>query len=308
MSGPCSLSYVVTTRNKLPFLREVMSRLTRSLLPDEEIVVVDAASTDGTVEYLEGLKAEGKIAHYISEPDEGEGHGYNKGIFLSRGELIKIQTDDDVYYYPGIQTCKTFMLNNEKIDALTTGAGITNWAADGPCHSTASDEELRYYRRWRETFEAFPFCCNGLMIRRSALPKLGLFSVRYVAVDTEYSLRITYERHRLAFYTGICWTGNNNPQSQSVTKEERLKRDVKLLKERYMGLRSHPAMDAIRKTFKEGERRGKKTIRGILGIRKEKHWPFPESIPESFEKCDRWLEKVNAARKGEFLIPFPDRP
>lgn len=299
----CSLSYVITTRNKLPFLREVLARVGASLQPDEEIAVVDAASTDGTARYLRELYDAGTIQRYLSEPDLGEGHGYNKGIFLSRGELIKIHTDDDVYYYPGIQACKTFMLANPDIDAICTEGGRTDWAAGGPCLSEAAAEWTRNYRRWRETFTPFSFCCNGLMLRRSSIPRTGLFNVRFVAVDVEFSLRITAERHRLAWYTGICWVGNNNPRSQSVTKGRRMEREVKLLEERYLGRKRYRLLERGREGLKEAERWGKENLRGFLGIRKNKSWPFPDDIAETFAACDRWLEKVNRSRENEFLLP-----
>jgi glycosyltransferase involved in cell wall biosynthesis len=300
-----SLSYIVTTRNKLPFLQEVLSRLIRSLQPDEEIVVVDAASTDGTVEYLTELHRTGKIHQFLSEPDCGEGHGYNKGMFLCRGTLAKIHTDDDVYYYPGIQACKAFLLAHPEMDALATCAGGTRWAEEGPCFLQASDGWVQNYKRWCETGEPFPFCTNGLLVRRSSLPKLGLFNVTFVSLDTEYSLRITQERHNLVWYTGICWVGNTNPKSQSVTKQVIMEREQEVLRERYLGIRPNPFVASAKQAMKNTERWGKKTIRGALGIRKDKRWPFPKNIAESFEKCDRWLEDVNRTRKGEFLLPHP---
>ena len=71
---------------------------------------MDGASDDGTVAYVAGLKARGLIDQFLSEPDCGEAHALNKGILLSRGALIKVITDDNVYHYPGIERCKAFML------------------------------------------------------------------------------------------------------------------------------------------------------------------------------------------------------
>ena len=120
MNKNITLSYVLTTRNKLPYLKEVMKRLLENIESDEEIVITDGASTDGTVEYLTDLYTQGKIHHFISEPDNGESHGFNKGILLASGELIKLLTDDDVFYYAGIQECKTYMLENKSLNILNT--------------------------------------------------------------------------------------------------------------------------------------------------------------------------------------------
>ena len=95
-----NLSWIITTRNKLAFLKEVLHRLLSDLHEDEEIIVVDGASTDGTVEYLTELHRQGLIHHFLSEPDHGEAEGFNKGMLLANGRLIKILTDDDAFYLP----------------------------------------------------------------------------------------------------------------------------------------------------------------------------------------------------------------
>src|SRR5438552_17918629 len=92
-----SLSYLLTTYNKLSYLKEVLKTLMDNRKDDEEIIVTDGGSTDGTREYLQKIYQDGKIDQYISEKDFGEAHGFNKGIMKARGELVKIITDDDVF-------------------------------------------------------------------------------------------------------------------------------------------------------------------------------------------------------------------
>jgi glycosyltransferase involved in cell wall biosynthesis len=55
------ISYVVTTYNKLPYLKQVLERLIAARLSDEEIVVTDGGSKDGTPDYLRGLYEAGQI-------------------------------------------------------------------------------------------------------------------------------------------------------------------------------------------------------------------------------------------------------
>jgi len=60
-----------------------------------EYVVVDAASTDGTVDILRAH--EDLIDYYVSEPDEGLYYAMNKGIELAQGDYILILNSDDWY-------------------------------------------------------------------------------------------------------------------------------------------------------------------------------------------------------------------
>ncbi len=61
MISAFSLSYIIATRNRLPFLKITLGKLINELQQDEEIVVVDGNSSDGTKEYLKELFKEGKI-------------------------------------------------------------------------------------------------------------------------------------------------------------------------------------------------------------------------------------------------------
>ena len=94
-----TLSYVLTTYNKLPYLRQVVERLVAARQPDEEIIVCDGGSSDGTPEYLSQLHQAGHIQQFVSERDKGEAHGFNKAMLRAKGELLKLVTDDDAFCY-----------------------------------------------------------------------------------------------------------------------------------------------------------------------------------------------------------------
>src|ERR1700739_554911 len=118
MGKNITLSYVLTTFNKLSYLKVTLPLLIEARKEDEEIVVVDGGSADGTKEFLSELHNQGKIQTFISEKDFGESHGFNKAFLNSKGDLIKIITDDDVYSFKIIQQCKSFMLQNTSVDIL----------------------------------------------------------------------------------------------------------------------------------------------------------------------------------------------
>src|SRR5687767_8662827 len=87
--GDFSLTYAVTTCNRLQFLKQSMPRLIAARQPDEEIVVIDGGSSDGSVDFLSELRDSGQIDVFINEADHGQGHGINKALLHARGTLIK---------------------------------------------------------------------------------------------------------------------------------------------------------------------------------------------------------------------------
>jgi len=207
-----SLTYVITTRNKLPYLKEVMKRLLENVRVDEEIVVADGVSTDGTVEYLKDLHEQSKIHQFISEPDKGEAHGYNKALLMARGELIKLITDDDAFYYPGIQECKRFMLENKHIDVISGNTAQIMLERPGRFKFLA--ECQNNYQEWLNHSTSGWFIGLPLMIRKQSLSLTGLFSTGFIQVDTEYSLRITSLNHvNIAWHMSVLAVRIENPKS-----------------------------------------------------------------------------------------------
>ena len=215
-----NLSYVITTRNRLAFLKITLEKLLLELQPDEEVVIVDSNSTDGSKEYLEQLFTAGKIHQYISEPDHNQAHGWNKAMLMAKGILIKKIIDDDVFCYPAIQTCKKYMLQNVRVDVL-----ISNDLSSSLNNNTIIEKHTRLsqFEGWRKGLTpSFTFGDVHMMIRRSSLAYIGLYNTSYIMMDWEYSLRISYIRANITYYTGYNALSVAHPQTISSLKNEKL--------------------------------------------------------------------------------------
>ena len=213
------LSYVLTTYNKLPYLQHVMRRLVAARQEDEEIVVCDGGSKDGTSAYLQNLYDTGQIQQYVSERDKGEAHGFNKCMLMARGEIIKIITDDDAFHYPSIREGKEFMLNNSNIDALTGDCGLIQ-LEDLSRISFYSDVENNF-NNWLNTGQAVWMIGLPLLIRRKSLALTGLFSTGVVQVDSEFVLRITSLNISMAWSSALLSVRLENPQSNMRLMNEK---------------------------------------------------------------------------------------
>jgi hypothetical protein len=206
-----SLSYVLTTYNKLPYLRQVMERLVAARQADEEIIVADGGSHDGTCEYLQGLFDAGLIQQYVSERDKGEAHGFNKAMLRARGELLKLITDDDAFCYPAIQEAKAFMLGHPELDVLTGHTALMH--VEEMEKVTFYDDVAENFRRWLTHGKVVWLIGLPLMIRRSSLALTGLFHTGVVQVDAEFTYRITSLNVGLAWSSALLSVRLENPQS-----------------------------------------------------------------------------------------------
>ena len=78
----------------MPFVREAVASLKAQTFSDYEVVVQDAASTDGTADFLRQLRfANVRMA---SEPDSGLGDAYNRAFPRCRGEIVGTLDSDNL--------------------------------------------------------------------------------------------------------------------------------------------------------------------------------------------------------------------
>lgn len=215
MSKSIKLSYVLTTFNKIEYLKICLRDLIQNCLVDEEIVVIDGGSTDGTKEYLTELYENGEIHQFLSEKDQGESHGYNKGIMRAQGELIKFITDDDIFCFESIKHCRDFMITNPLVEVINTNGGWAQGETMNISEFTKIYQDF-FVEQWLVNQHPFAHCGLGLMIRRLSFSKIGLLKVGCIRADAEFTLRITNSKINLFWYTGLTYVRILNSSSNSI--------------------------------------------------------------------------------------------
>jgi len=97
---PIRVSIVVAAKNAKQLLGGLIESI--EALPPEcrsvcEVVVVDAASSDGTPAWLDRMAAKNRspLLRFLSEPDAGIADAWNKGVRLARGEWVLFLGADD---------------------------------------------------------------------------------------------------------------------------------------------------------------------------------------------------------------------
>jgi glycosyltransferase involved in cell wall biosynthesis len=286
------LTYVLTTYNKLFFLQMVLEDLIIHCADDEDIVIVDGGSTDGTVEYLSSIQDCPKISKVVSAKDRGEAHGFNKAILLAKGDLIKVITDDDVFHWQSVRSCKEFMSSHPDVDLMGSSGAAINLDADD---IFVPLDYLENFSAWKSSNIPFAFCGLGLMIRRESLPLLGLFDLKYVRVDAEYSLRATSNDVNLAWLATPSWVRITNGASNSVKYFDKCVEEENKLNYLYFNKLS------IVNKFKS---RIKKSLRPILKTKNLSMLALNENekIKNTFRLSRAWLDKNSRPESNESIL------
>ena len=190
---PVVVSIVVAARNA----RRLLTGLLESFrdLPAEardacEVIIVDAASVDGTAAWL--LEVAGSshcpLVRWISEPDTGIADAWNKGVSRARGKWVMfLGADDRVADGPAFAAAITRLAT---IPSETVAVAFPVELA-GPDGGVVASCKPTLGGRQSAFFQVNTLPHQGVFHRRRAWDLHGPFDTRYsLAADYEFLLRL----------------------------------------------------------------------------------------------------------------------
>jgi len=87
------ISIVIATYNSKTTLQQCIDSIVQQTYPHKELIIIDGGSQDGTVDLLQA--GQQKVTYWVSEPDRGICHAWNKALPRARGEWICFLGADD---------------------------------------------------------------------------------------------------------------------------------------------------------------------------------------------------------------------
>ncbi len=174
------LSIITINRNNAAGLEKTMQSVLSQTRTDYEYVVVDGASTDGSVAVIERLApAFGDRLKWVSEPDKGIYNAMNKGIEMATGEYIQILNGGDSLVSPEVVDRMYAAVERENHPSILYG-NLLKDLADGRMQRDRSfaGEEMTLLGFFQGTLNHSP-----AYIRRSLFEKYGPYdeSLRIVS-------------------------------------------------------------------------------------------------------------------------------
>ena len=113
MSLP-SISVITPSFNAADYLEDAIISVSRQSGVTAEHIVVDAASTDGTVQLLQRQIS----LRWLSEPDRGQSDAINKGFLMSTGDLVGWLNADDYYLPRGLEAIARAAQEHPEADVI----------------------------------------------------------------------------------------------------------------------------------------------------------------------------------------------
>ena len=95
-----NVSIITATWNCQDTVADCLASVAGQTWPHRQHVVVDGASTDGTLDVLQAHRQQ--LAVLQSEPDRGIYDALNKGLALATGDVVGFLHADDLYAHPQV--------------------------------------------------------------------------------------------------------------------------------------------------------------------------------------------------------------
>jgi glycosyltransferase involved in cell wall biosynthesis len=105
------LSIITINYNNYQGLKKTVKSVLDQSVIDFEYVVIDGGSDDGSLEFLESIKAD--CFRYISEPDSGIYNAMNKGIQMASGKYLLFLNSGDFFGNEDVLTNISTYLNKD---------------------------------------------------------------------------------------------------------------------------------------------------------------------------------------------------
>jgi len=165
------VSIITPSYNQANFLEQTIRSVLAQDYQPIELIIIDGASTDGSVEIIR--KYETELAYWISEPDQGQADAINKGFNRARGDIVAWLNSDDLYL-PGAVS--------QAVDALRTDPDLGMVFSDAlTIDAQGRPLNMLVFGDWGlEELMSFRIVCQpAVFIRRTVLDQTGFLDPDY---------------------------------------------------------------------------------------------------------------------------------
>ena len=209
------LSILLVVLNNKAFIAQAMDNFLAQSCPDAELLVMDGASTDGTLSIIQDYAARYPSIRYVSEKDAGQSDAMNKGLRLANGEFVSFLNVDD-YYSEGVL--------NEVVRLLQSDASIDFIA--GNCNVWDAQGELIYLNRptpieKHHVLSGYHFPVNptAYFYRKSIHEKIGFYNEKnHYNMDLEFIIQ-TVLQYKITYVDRVWGNFRMLPNSKTFSDQ-----------------------------------------------------------------------------------------
>lgn len=208
-------SIITPCLNRVDLIVDTIESVLAQNYSDVEHIIVDGASTDGTLDVL------ARYPHLtvISEPDNGIFDAWNKGLARASGDVIGVLNSDDLYGDRVFREVAEIFEAEPAVEVVTgkalqftenqDGSWTVVYEYDEPPGPTLDLNRLIF---WGPII-------NARFLRTSVYQRLGHYDLRYKLADGDFAIRLAAARPRCAYIDRYVCYYRSHPGSFSMNLE-----------------------------------------------------------------------------------------
>ncbi|MSM40296.1 MAG: glycosyltransferase [Geobacter sp.] len=236
---PSLVSMVILTYNQLDYTKQCLESIRRHTRLPHEIIFVDNASSDGTVEWLQQQSTDPTIRTILNDQNLGFAAGCNQGMRAARGAYILLLNNDVIVtpeWLSGMLECLRLTERGGIVGPMTNNiSGIQRLPEIGYSSLDALDSfaeafHSRYHHRRIPSRRIVGF---SMLFRRTLMDTIGLLDERFGSgnfEDDDYCIRASLAGFRnviagdvfIHHHGSASFTGNKIDISAAMAKNHAL--------------------------------------------------------------------------------------
>lgn len=226
------VSIITVTYNSASTLPSTLHSVEAQNYADIEHIIIDGASTDGTLSIIQAYAQGKSYVRYVSEKDTGIYNAINNGVSLATGDVIGILNSDDVLASP--DTIATIVKTFSDTNAQVVYGDLV--------YCNASGSVVRYWRSnafrrsslkfgWMPAHPTF-YCLH------SVYDEVGKYDETFrISADYDFMLRVLLRSYHITYIPailirmGIGGVSNRNCRAMLLKSGE----DIRVLHKNHVG-------------------------------------------------------------------------
>ncbi|WP_294627581.1 glycosyltransferase family 2 protein [uncultured Bacteroides sp.] len=187
-------TYNLVKAKREKFIIQCLESVRDQSYPYIEHIVIDGASTDGTVSLLQKYVDLGWITLF-SDPDRGIYDAMNKGILKAKGKYVNILNSDDFFHdKSGIEISVKYLEENE-----------ADYSYADACVLKSSSRKFLWKGDLEKLITGEHYCHQTMLVKTQLLRDMGGFDLSYcVSADSDMMIRLYAQQWR-AVYVPYCF-------------------------------------------------------------------------------------------------------
>jgi len=255
-------SIVIPVRNQFAHTRQCLQSIFSYTPEPFELVIVDNASTDGVVKYLEGLAdLHPRVTLIRNSENLGFPIACNQGMSAARGDHILVLNSDTVVTEGWLRRLLRCLSSEPDVGVVgpvsNHVAGLqvvpVSYGSLEEMHRFARERAWMYYGCYRDTFRVTGLC---MLMRRDVVERIGGFDPRFSPgnyEDDDFCLRarIAGYRIKIALDVFIHHHGSMTFRGEGFDYEALMKRNLSLFLSKWE-LPLHLDLEGFYRDYAEG--------------------------------------------------------